>query len=171
MTDVAGAGDRWIPEDEYARIQRQVPILCVDVALRSPDGGAVGLILRDTYEGGKGWCLVGGSVLKDEPLISAVGRHLTATLGDDAVLVDGSLRLREVIEYFTDPDVGEFHDPRKHAVALTYSAALQGEPVAQGEAREFRWFRREQLGDVSFGFGQGLVLDRVLARVDADPEA
>lgn len=171
MTDPVGAGDRWIPEEEYARIQLRVPILCVDVALQSSDGGAVGLIRRATYGGGEGWCLVGGSVLRDEPLTSAVLRHVTATLGEGAALVDGTLRLRDVIEYFTDPDVGQFHDPRKHAVALTYSAVLHGEPVPCGEANEFRWFRREDLAGVPFGFGQDGVLDRVLARIDADRQA
>jgi hypothetical protein len=65
VTDVVGAGDRWIPEDEYARIQKRVPILCVDVALQTPDGEAVGLIRRDTYGDGEGWCLIGGSVVRE----------------------------------------------------------------------------------------------------------
>jgi len=69
-----------------------------------------------------------------------------------------------VIEYFTQPDLGDFYDPRKHAVALTYAASCEcaGEPQAQGEALEFGWFGLDRLSEVDFGFGQGGAAARVL---------
>jgi ADP-ribose pyrophosphatase YjhB (NUDIX family) len=165
--DVVGAGDRLLPAGDYELVKASVPILCVDVLL-SPAGDPrqVALIRRSTYQGGEGWCLVGGRVLRNEHLPAAVERHVAATLGP-AVRVDRStLELGAVIEYFTEPDLGEFYDPRKHAVALTYSASCEcaGEPEALGEALEFRWFKIDQLSEVDFGFGQGKAVARVLEK-------
>ena len=69
-----------------------------------------------------------------------------------------------MIEYFTERGAGDFYDPRKHAVAVTYAAACEctGEPEALGEASEFGWFAIDQLSEVNFGFGQGEAVARVL---------
>jgi ADP-ribose pyrophosphatase YjhB (NUDIX family) len=166
--DVVGAGDRLLPAEDYELVKASVPILCVDVLL-SPVGHPrqVALIRRATYQGGEGWCLVGGRVLRNEHLPAAVERHVVATLGP-AVRIDRStLELGAVIEYFTKPDLGEFYDPRKHAVALTYAASCEctGEPEALGEALEFGWFKIDQLSGVNFGFGQGEAVARVLEKL------
>src|SRR6266480_4272533 len=107
--DPIGAGDRWIPEREYEFIRANVPIACVDfIPLSFGSLPMVGLIRRETYDGCQGWCLVGGAVLRDEPLWAAVERHLHATLGDEAHIEMGTLHLLEVAEYFTKPGLGEF---------------------------------------------------------------
>src|SRR3954452_2608815 len=135
--DVVGAGDRWIPQEEYQRIVRRVPIVCVDVLPLSDEATPrVGLIRRET-PGGLGWCVVGGGVLLNEPVAIAVRRHVTATLGARMVLDEASLRLVTVTEYFSEPGIGELHDPRKHSVALTHVATCAGEPEPAGEAVEF----------------------------------
>jgi ADP-ribose pyrophosphatase YjhB (NUDIX family) len=167
MEDIVRAGDQWMPAEDYEFIQARVPILCVDVLL-SPDHDPrqVGLVRRATYSGNYGWCLVGGRVLRNEHLSAAVERHVAATLGT-AVHVDGStLELGAVIEYFTEPGIGDFYDPRKHAVSLTYAASCTctGEPEAMGEALEFRWFDIDRLSGVNFGFGHGDVAARVLKK-------
>lgn len=164
--DVLRARERFLPDEDWNTVRRSVPVLCVDVLLSpSGDPGQVALIRRATYPGAaEGWCLVGGRVLLNEHLPAAVERHVAATLGP-AVRVDRStLELGAVIEYFTKPDIGDFYDPRKHAVALTYSAACEcaGEPEALGEALEFGWFGIDQLSGVNFGFGQGEAVARVL---------
>ena len=105
---------------------------------------------------------MGGAVLRDEPLTAAAKRHLLATLGGGLRLQPSSLQLHEVIEYFTKPDLGEFYDPRKHAVAVTYSARADGRAAAQGEALSFQWFHQDQLKEIQFGFGHGRVVDRIL---------
>ena len=162
--DRVGAGDRWIPEDEYMAITSRVPILCVDILpLRIEPNPALGLILRDTYDGGRGWCLVGGAVLRNEPLYEAVQRHVSTTLGEGASIQVSTLKLVDVIEYFTEPSIGEFHDPRKHAVALTYLAEVKGPVEPIGEAIKFQWFAIEELPEPSlFGFGQDRVIQRLL---------
>jgi ADP-ribose pyrophosphatase YjhB (NUDIX family) len=163
-SDIIGAGKRWLSPEDYSFVSEHVPILCVDVLL-SPRGrwSAVGLIRRATHDGGDGWCLVGGRVLRDERLHAAVGRHVASTLGPEVRLDPATLQLRAVAEYFTEPNPGELHDPRKHAVALTYTAVCEGTPCPLGEASDFRWFDIDALPDGDFGFGQDSVVARVLA--------
>jgi len=167
--DIAGLGDRWIPEKEYQAITKRVPILCVDVLPLSPTpDSAIGLILRDTYDGGRGWCLVGGAVLHNEPLPDAITRHVLTTLGGGVSLRVSTLELVTVVEYFTKPDIGEFYDPRKHAVSLSYVGQLEGSVVPKGEAIDFQWFPIRKLPEPeSFGFGQERVVERLLHHLDS----
>ena len=166
--DVLRAGAQWLPEQDWNLIRNSVPILCVDVLLSpSEDPRRVALVRRATYSGGEGWCLIGGRVLRNEHLHPAVERHVAATLGPLVRIDRSTLELGAVIEYFTEPDIGDFYDPRKHAVALTYSASCEytGEPEAQGEALEFGWFKIDELSEVNFGFGQGEAVARVLKKL------
>ena len=159
---------RWIPKAEYDLIQARVPILCVDLLPVNAARDAIGLIRRETPDDGEGWCLIGGAVVRNEPLLDAIARHVRSTLGDrfDFRLV--SQQPLTIIEYFAEPSRGEFHDPRKHAVALSYVAICQGEPSPAGEALEFRWFAREEIGGIEFGFGQGAAVKRLLSKLADD---
>ena len=161
--DLLGAGSQFLPYQDYEFIKARVPILCVDVLL-SPKGDPqrVGLIHRMTYNGGEGWCLVGGRVLRNEHLTDAVIRHVLATLGEGVSVDRSTLELRTVAEYFSEPSENELYDPHKHAVALTHTAFCDGEPKPLGEAQEFRWFEISELSGLSFGFGQGEVVSRLL---------
>ncbi|BCB75532.1 NUDIX hydrolase family protein [Phytohabitans flavus] len=161
MTDIIGAGDRWIPADEYERILARVPISCVDLLPLSTDATPrVGLILRET-PGGRGWCLVGGAVLRDEPLAAAVARHLAATLGTQMTV--SSLAYATTVEYFSQPGIGDFHDPRKHSIAHTYTGICSGTAAPTGEAEAFEWFAVDRLpAEGDFGFGQGRVVRQAL---------
>jgi ADP-ribose pyrophosphatase YjhB (NUDIX family) len=157
--------DGWIPEDEYKAIMRKVPILCVDLLPLNTDRNAVGLILRETYEGKEGWCLIGGAVHRDEDLLTAVRRHLRDTLGKDFVADLTHARPLTTAQYFSEPNLGELYDPRKHAVALTYGAPCSGPHKTQGEAKDFRWVALDELPNIEFGFGQGRVVEGVLAQL------
>jgi ADP-ribose pyrophosphatase YjhB (NUDIX family) len=162
--DVVGAGDQWLPDEDYKFIQARVPILCVDVLL-SPveDPGQVGLIRRAAPDG-DAWCLIGGRVLRNERLAVAVERHVAATLGTGVHVDRSTLEFGAVIEYFTERGPHGLYDPRKHAVAVTYAASCEctSDPEALGEAFEFAWFKIDQLCEVSFGFGQGDAVAQVL---------
>jgi hypothetical protein len=109
---------------------------------------------------------MGGAVLRDEPLTAAAARPLRATLGGEMRLQPSTLQLREVIEYFTRPELGALCYPRKHAIALTYSARVDRRPAPQGEALSFQWFHQDRLREIQFGFGHGRVVDRVLQHLD-----
>jgi ADP-ribose pyrophosphatase YjhB (NUDIX family) len=164
-SDIIGAGNGWIPDELYKSIESSVPILCVDVLLSPHDAPRqIGLIRRITHDDSFGWCLIGGRVLHDESLSDAVDRHVLATLGESMKIIRSSMRLGAVIEYFSKPGLGDFHDPRKHAVALTYAAACEfdEEPAVHGEAVDFRWFSIGELPAIDFGFGQGEAVARVL---------
>lgn len=168
--DVVRAGDQWIPTEDYELVRARVPILCVDVLLSPSDNPRqFALIRRATHEdGGDGWCLIGGRVLRNEHLSAAVERHVAATLGTGVRIDRSTLELWEVIECFTERGMGDSYDPRKHAVALIYSASCEctGEPEALGEALEFGWFTTDQLSGIKFGFGQGEAVARALSKLE-----
>jgi ADP-ribose pyrophosphatase YjhB (NUDIX family) len=163
--DLIGAHDQWLPQDQYDFIVAHVPILCVDlIPLSDDEQPRIGLIERATPDDGTGWCLVGGRVMRDEPLAAAVGRHLRATLGDQIDVDLAALHMVGIFEYFSEKGIGEFHDPRKHAVSVTYSGRCSGTPRVQRgtEAINFAWHTKEQLPAVRFGFGQEKVVKRFL---------
>jgi ADP-ribose pyrophosphatase YjhB (NUDIX family) len=159
----------WIPEKQYEGILASVPIVCVDVVVFEVRSGRLGLIFRDTYDNKQGWCLIGGAVLRDEPIESAIRRQIFETLGGDVRIVDSSIRFLGVVEYFTMKRPGEFYDPRKHAVAMNYSVEIEGNPVPDGaEALNFEWFDLGHLPFDHFGFDQGRVLQKFGLVLDAD---
>jgi hypothetical protein len=166
MRDHTGAGDRWIPETDYRFICSHVPIVCVDLLPVLADSGRFGLIERDTYDGGRGLCLIGGAVLLDEPLHEALERHVRVTLGENVVLQLASLHIVGVYQYFKHKRPGQLHDPRKNAVAITYVGTISGDVRPLGEAHKFETFEQAWPPDASvFGFGQGKVVSDALAAV------
>ena len=165
MSERAPCDQGWIPAAEYDLIQAKVPILCVDLLPLDRCTRKVGLIRRETYDGGEGWCMIGGAVRRKECLAAALKRHVLSTLGKQVDFDLLSSEPLEIAEYLPDADPSGPHDPRKHAVALTYAGHLVGEPHTRDEAIEFRWFDRAELGEVAFGFGQGVVVRAVLGKL------
>ncbi len=151
-----------LPEDEWRFVQGSVPIACVDVVVwrGSPSAGGrdVGLILRDTPHEGQRWCLVGGRLLLDERLVDAVRRQVRDTLGTEPL--DVAPQPLHVAEYSRTATPGP-HDPRQHAIGMTWAVRLRGTPAPRGEGRDFRWFPEDDLPEL--GFGQQEVLRPVLA--------
>jgi len=45
-----------------------------------------------------------------------------------------------VVEYFPDPDVSGFHDPRHHAVSLAFVVPVSGDCQPTQEALDLTWF-------------------------------
>lgn len=162
------AESNWILDAEWTRIQRLLPIACADVLLTrsSSDGLEVGLILRDS-PGGQGWCLVGGRIRRNESIREAILRQLTSTLGDDVrCTLDEHPQPDFVAEYFAVQREGELHDPRQHALGLTFALTVTGAINAKGEAIEFRWFPVDELPSANeFGFGQRAVVQAILQRL------
>ncbi|MBB5159611.1 DUF4916 domain-containing protein [Saccharopolyspora phatthalungensis] len=166
MTDGSFDKGNWIPPEEYDEITKKIPILCIDVLpISASEPDSVGLIYRETYWGRRGWCLVGIGVQHGEPLVTAVQRAFTWALGDQVRIDPATLQLKEIVEYLPEQGVGEFFDPRKHAVALTYTCVVSGQPEPRGKAIDFKWFSRDALpeGD-ALGFGQERLIPRLLAR-------
>ena len=45
-----------------------------------------------------------------------------------------------VVEYFPDPDVSGFHDPRHHAVSLAFVVPVSGDCQPTQEALDLAWY-------------------------------
>ncbi|MCI3927163.1 NUDIX hydrolase family protein [Paenibacillus sp. TRM 82003] len=164
----------WIEEAEWNRMQRMIPIVCVDVLVvkRSEEGclSHVGLILRDTPHEGLKWCTVGGRMLYGESLDEALCRQLLDALGDaiDIHPVHNDLPVY-VAQYYPGLracDGFDGVDPRKHAVGLTYCVELFGNIRPRNEAVDFRWFTLEELeSHPEIGFNQKEMLLACCSRV------
>jgi ADP-ribose pyrophosphatase YjhB (NUDIX family) len=161
----------WFSPKDYARLQRTVPLACVDVLpLRTSRGTIthIGLIHRATPHQGRRWCLVGGRLFFGETLAQGLRRHLRETLGT-------SVRFRLpthpepllIAQYFPQPRSGHLLDPRQHSVALTFALEVTGAHTAAGEAFDFRWFPLTALPTPrQYGFGQGAVVKQILRRLN-----
>ncbi|MEI6269001.1 MAG: DUF4916 domain-containing protein [Methylococcaceae bacterium] len=155
----------WLPDDEWRKVQKYLPITCVDVLPFRLDKGEIaelGLILRNTPHQGERWCLIGGRLQYNEVLTEGVDREIIEALGDKTIttLVGGGEPLK-VVQYMPEMGRGEYFDPRQHAIGLTYAVELSGIVVPQGEALDFKWFSVSKIQTLeAIGFGQKqLIID------------
>lgn len=159
----------WLTDTEWEKVQRVIPIVVVDVVAleRSEDGRRVGLIRRETPHQGVRWNLIGGRVRYGETLGAAIRREVTGALGDEArVVVDEVEQPHFVALYGPFPHPSFAHDPRKHAVGLTYALPVHGRVAPRSEALGFEWFDPKALPPRSeWGFEQDRVAEACLGRV------
>lgn len=149
----------WLEEDEWHKIQKCLPIVCVDVLPVRMDRGEIrefGLILRNTPHQGVRWCLIGGRLQYNETLNQAVAREIIEALGDKVIhKLVGGIESVKVVQYMPEIGIGEYFDPRQHAIGLTYAAEISGNFAPQGEALDFKWFSIYQISEMDgIGFGQ-----------------
>jgi ADP-ribose pyrophosphatase YjhB (NUDIX family) len=164
MHEVTDRGAGKLPEADYLFVCDRVPILCVDILPVISGGNSFGLIERDTPDGTRGLCLVGGRVYLDESLPDALMRHFHGTLGDNVSLELASLNLVGVYQYYKKRRPGQLHDPRKNAVSVTYTGVMRGEAEPKGEAHGFHVFTLDDVPKLEeFGFDQGRVVHDGLA--------
>lgn len=162
MTLQSPKSSYWLSPDEWQKVQKNLPIVCVDVLPLRMDKGKIrefGLILRDTPHQGEKWCLIGGRLQYKETLNAAVAREINEALGDKALhkLVDGEPV--KVVQYMPELGIGEYFDPRQHAIGLTYAVELSGIFVPQGEALNFNWFSISKIHEMDvIGFGQKQII-------------
>ncbi|MFZ4811119.1 MAG: DUF4916 domain-containing protein, partial [Ilumatobacteraceae bacterium] len=84
--------------------------------------------------------VVSGRVLYGERIRDALIRHLEKDLGPVALpQVPPCPAPFSVIEYFPDPDISGFHDPRHHAVSLAYVVPVAGDCTPTQQALELTW--------------------------------
>lgn len=167
--DLADMRDGWMAAEEWGRIQRSMPIACVDVvpvcASRAGEVERVGLIWRALPEGKQGWCMVGGRVWYQETLAAAIRRHLRETLGEGISFHLGAdPQPVFCAQYFPQQGAVGQVDPRQHAIALTFVVVIEGTPAPRGEGLLFEWFAPGALPAAEqFGFGQERVVRAALA--------
>ncbi|WP_175498870.1 DUF4916 domain-containing protein [Paenibacillus sp. NFR01] len=166
----------WIGEEDWLKIQRWIPIVCVDIlpiiASDQHEVQKAGLILRKTPHEGEKWCTVGGRLFYGEPIRQGVLRQLSETLGEEIQVNELGSQPLYVAQYAPSLEVQEGFDaidPRKHAIGLTYSVELTGEISPQNEALDFRYFTVQELVDKQdIGFEQKAVILACLERLNVN---
>lgn len=139
----------WLSKDELQNIRANVPLVYVDaVPVRVDDLGrvtAVGMLLRQAADGSLSRMVVSGRVMYGERVRDALLRHLEKDLGPVALpRIPPEVAPFTVVEYFPDPDLSGFHDPRHHAVSLAFVVPVSGDCQPTQEALDLAWFTPDQ---------------------------
>jgi len=168
----------WLDNEMLENIRANVPLVYVDaVPVRADELGVVthlGLLLRIAADGSISRMVVSGRVLYGERVRDALLRHLEKDLGPVALpRIPPEVAPFTVVEYFPDPDVSGFHDPRHHAVSLAFVVPVAGDCQPTQEALDLGWYtpteimrddvRREMTG------GQDRLLRLALAHIGQLP--
>jgi ADP-ribose pyrophosphatase YjhB (NUDIX family) len=135
----------WMPNDVLSDVRDRVPLVYVDaVPVRVDEEGNVthvGMLLRQAADGSISRMVVSGRVMLNERIREALIRHLEKDLGPLALpRIPPEPAPFTVVEYFQDPTVSGFHDPRHHAVSLAYVVPVSGECQPTQQALELTWF-------------------------------
>ena len=105
----------------------------------------VGMLLRQAADGTISRMVVSGRVLYGERVRDALIRHLEKDLGPVALpQIPPEVAPFTVVEYFPDPDISGFHDPRHHAVSLAFVVPVSGDCQPTQEALDLAWYAPEQ---------------------------
>ncbi|MBU6316139.1 MAG: DUF4916 domain-containing protein [Acidobacteria bacterium] len=149
MSDQLETRTGWLSSDELRNIRANIPLVYVDaVPVRVDDLGRVthvGMLLRQAADGSISRMVVSGRVLYGERVRDALLRHLEKDLGPLALpRVPPEVAPFTVVEYFPDPDVSGFHDPRHHAVSLAFVVPVSGECQPTQEALDLAWYPPDQ---------------------------
>ena len=178
MSDQLETKTGWLDSATFRNIRANVPLVYVDaVPVRVDEMGnvtEVGLLLRQTADGSLSRVVVTGRVLFGERVRDALLRHLEKDLGPVALpQIPPCPAPFTVVEYFPDPEVSGFHDPRHHAVSLAYVVPVSGDCQPTQEALDLEWYspadavservRRDMTG------GHDRLLRLALAHVGALP--
>jgi ADP-ribose pyrophosphatase YjhB (NUDIX family) len=139
----------WLSDDQLENIRANVPLVYVDaVPVRVDEMGRVthvGMLLRQAADGTISRMVVSGRVLYGERVRDALLRHLEKDLGPVALpRIPAEVAPFTVVEYFPDPTVSGFHDPRHHAVSLAFVVPVSGDCQPTQEALDLAWYPPEQ---------------------------
>jgi ADP-ribose pyrophosphatase YjhB (NUDIX family) len=135
----------WLSPEQLESIRANVPLVYVDaIPVRVDSTGRVthiGLLLRVAADGTISRMIVTGRVMFGERIRDALIRHLEKDLGPVALpRLPTNPAPFTVVEYFPDPDMSGFHDPRHHAVSLAYVVPVDGDCTPTQEALDLAWF-------------------------------
>lgn len=124
-----------IPLELYEQITRALPILCVDIVITNKNGQYL-LVKRSNPPKQYEWWVVGGRVLKGEPLADAARRKLREEVGVEAADV-------EAVGYFeTTRDANPFGLPFEyHAVSVVFRADIASAQsvTLDDQSSEWKW--------------------------------
>ncbi|HOR47209.1 MAG TPA: NUDIX domain-containing protein [Caldisericia bacterium] len=122
-----------IPSDKYESIMRVLPILCVDIIVKTESGKYI-LIKRKNRPLSGRWWVIGGRVLKDEPLEQAAKRK---------VKEETDLDIKEIrpIGYYEDTFVANPFGTRfrQHSVSLVFLAIVKENQDVKLDYQSLAW--------------------------------
>lgn len=172
MSEILQTQDAWLREDELESARDRIPMVYVDaVPVRIDAQGAiieVGLLLRAMPDGSISRAVVSGRVMYGERVREALVRHVEKDLGPMALpQIPTSPQPFTVVEYFPDPDVTGFFDPRQHAVSLAFIVPVSGDCQPSQQALDLVWVTPEEASAPQFqdemNGGQGRLVRMALA--------
>jgi ADP-ribose pyrophosphatase YjhB (NUDIX family) len=134
----------WLGASDIERARHQIPIPYVEIVpVRTDDLGRitqVGSLLRVAEDGSIERTLITGRVLFHETLREAIARNVAKDLGDIALpMLPAALQPFTVAEFFPTPGLGEYYDPRQHAICLCYVVPIAGDCKPQDETLDVEW--------------------------------
>jgi ADP-ribose pyrophosphatase YjhB (NUDIX family) len=172
MSDMLDIRGSWLSQGDLESARERLPMVYVDaVPVRTDDRGlvtSVGLLLRGMPDGSISRAVVSGRVLYGETVREALLRHLEKDLGPMALpAIPASPQPFTVVEYFPDPEVSGFHDPRQHAVSLAFIVAIEGDCAPSQDALDLVWVTPVEASTQDFQAemtgGQGRLVRMALA--------
>lgn len=178
MTDRTELDAAWLSDSELDLTRERVPMVYVVAVPVQVDGRGtvtrIGLLLRVMPDNSVSRALVTGRVMYGERIREALLRHLERDLGPMAL---PRLPLEPapftVAEFFPDPSVTGYHDPRQHAVALVYVVPVDGDCEPSQEALDLTWITPDEAVDdavvLEMTGGQDRLLRIALAHVGCLP--
>ncbi len=152
MEDVTQTVGGWLSTDDLAEARDRVPMVYVDAVPVRVDGDGVvaevGLLLRVMPDGTVSRAVISGRVQHGERVRDALRRHLEKDLGPTArPRLPLDPRPFTVVEYFPDPEVTGYHDPRQHAVSLAFVVPVDGDCVPSATSLDLTWVTPEEAVD------------------------
>ncbi|MEO6651515.1 MAG: DUF4916 domain-containing protein [Ilumatobacteraceae bacterium] len=146
MSDIDTATDTtWLTDDHMEQMRAHLPIVYVEAIPVRVDGlghvTEIGLLLRQAADGTISRLIVSGRVKFGERVREALMRHCEKDLGPLALpQIPVGTAPFTVAEYFPDPDVSGYHDPRQHAVSLVFVVPVDGDCEPTQEALDLAWY-------------------------------
>lgn len=142
-------GTTWLSQERLETVRAQMPIVYVEaVPVRVDSFGNVtnvGLLLRVAADGTISRLIVSGRIKFGERVREALVRHCEKDLGPLAFpRIPADPAPFTVVEYFPDPEISGYHDPRQHAVSLVYVVPVDGECEPTQEALDLAWYTPAQ---------------------------
>lgn len=150
MSETTDTQGSWLSDDELVTLRGKMPVVYINaIPVLVDDLGIVthiGLLLRLGADGEVNREIVAGRILYGERVRDALLRHLEKDLGPLALpRIPPSAQPFTVVEYFPNPDITGFHDPRQHAVSLAYIVPIEGDCKPSHDALDLVWLRPDEV--------------------------
>lgn len=149
MSDQTETDPAWLSNEDIEVVRDRMPIVYVEaLPVRIDDSGRVthvGLLLRALADGSISRAIISGRVLWGERVRDALVRHIEKDLGAIALpKLPVSPTPFTIAEYFPDPEISGFHDPRQHAVSLVYLVPVEGICEPSQESLDLTWITPDE---------------------------